>query len=91
MIHYVTSVSIPWDPMIFGIARDDTPDDLGALIQEQYRDALITWAEEMGPNVLITCANTSYATCERFHEEFDDQAMTPDDCYAIIAVAVADD
>lgn len=42
-MEWITTVAVDFDPMDFTLARDDTPDDLGALMQEQYQDAKITW------------------------------------------------
>jgi hypothetical protein len=77
---YVTTVAVEFDPMALGIARDDTPDDLGSMLQMSFPDAKITWLEldinsapPTGTHALlhITIFGT-YEDCERVAEELGD-------------------
>jgi hypothetical protein len=94
-IEYATTVAVIFDPNGHNGAGAGDPDELGAALQESWRDAKITWLEEGNATedriVHFSMQAATYDDAEAFHLSLDDAAPTPDDVYPIIPVVVYDE
>lgn len=89
-IEYVATLSITFYPDDFGMARDDTEDDLGYLLAEQYQQATFTWLRDDDGVTHFTIQAASrdavqHIVAEEFDDVADSQSQPP---IASIVVAV---